>query len=321
MTDTVSAATGAFRAAQTGPAGADGDLLHSGNAGFIIHRAGQLDHAYRTEGRAFAADLVEHLNKVMAGTATVLVHEEVLGAVDRLHWLIHMKKPDDYRRFLEIADHDRSFKEITEADRLTQRQGGNWERMFVEGSFRERVYVPQHGLDDHDADHDTGYDAAHGGHDGAHHDHDHDADATTFVPPARHQTGLPDSRLRSSADSGLTVIRTAQTFYRFRNEAREFAFAWSSEVNRALGGELTVYLYEETFGQQDRIHWMIHLDNLDVYRKLTELSRTDADYRALFGREFVPAHKGGGGWEQTFVPASIHDTVLTPLHGGAPIGF
>lgn len=308
MTDAASGARSAFLPARTGPLGSDSGLLHTGNAGFIIHRAGQLNHAFRAQGREFATDLVGHLNKVVEGVATIVVHEEILGTADRLHWLIHMKQPNDYSRFLEIADHDRSFKEITEADRIAAAEGaGNWERMFVEGSFQERVYVPQHGLDEHDDDHDD-------------HDDHHEA-SDTFVPPARHQTGLPEERMRSSVDSGLTILRTAQTAFKFRTEAREFAFAWAKEVNRALGGEATVYLYEETFGQQDRIHWMIHLDSFDTYRKLVELSRHDADYQALFSRQFVPDYKGGGGWEQTFVSPTIQDVVLTPLHAGTPSWF
>ncbi|THA24105.1 hypothetical protein E4198_04560 [Streptomyces sp. RKND-216] len=276
-------------------------LLHSGNAGLIIHRAGQLRHEFRAEGRAFASDLVSYLNKPVAGVATIMVFEEILGDVDRLHWLIHMKMPNDYRRFLHVADHDASFKEITEGDRLPQRDGGNWERMYVEGSFQERVYVPQHGLD--------------------HHDDEEGEEPETFVPPALHQTGLPVDRLRHSADTGLTILRSAQTKFEFRNEARHFAFEWARHVNRALTGDVTAYLYEETFGQQDRIHWMLHLDNLDSYRRLLELKDSDQEFRAMLGQQFVPARKGGGTWERTFVDAGIRDTVLTPLHSGTVTGF
>ncbi|MFJ8439905.1 DUF6039 family protein [Kitasatospora griseola] len=276
------------------------ELLHSGNAGLIIHRVGQLRHEFRNEGRAFASDLVSALNKPVADVASVLVYEEILGRVDRLHWMIHMRMPNDYSRFLHVADHDKSFKEVTETDRLADRDGGNWERMYVEGSFQERVYVPQHGLS---------------------HDGQDDHAAATFVPPAMHQTGLPADRLRHSADTGLTIIRTAQTKFEFRNEAREFAFEWARHVNRALAGDVTAYLFEETFGQQDRIHWMLHLDSLDSYQRLLELKHKDAAFQKMLTTEFIPARKGGGTWERTFVDAGIHDTVLTPLHSGTPVGF
>ncbi|MER7234246.1 DUF6039 family protein [Streptomyces olivaceus] len=292
---------GMFLSALVGMPDAGDELLHSGNSGLVIHRAGQLRHEFRDEGRAFASDLVSYLNKPVAGVATVLVFEEILGNVDRLHWLIHMKMPNDYRRFLHVADHDDSFKEITESDRLPERDGGNWERMYVEGSFQERVYVPQHGLD--------------------HHSDGSEAPLDTFVPPAVHQTDTPVDQLRHSADTGLTIIRTAQTKFEFRNEARDFAFEWARHVNRALAGEVTAYLYEETFGQQDRIHWMLHLDSLDSYRRLAELKHKDSAFQEMLGKEFIPARKGGGTWERTFVDAGIQDTVLTPLHSGTITGF
>ena len=48
----------------------------------------------------------------------------------------------DYGRLLEMADHDAAFKNIYEGDRLPERGGGNWERMFVQDRARsllERV--------------------------------------------------------------------------------------------------------------------------------------------------------------------------------------
>ncbi|MFD5026620.1 DUF6039 family protein [Streptomyces sp. NPDC058373] len=81
---------------------------------------------------------------------------------------------------------------------------------------------------------------------------------------------------------------------------------------QTLPGHVTSFLYEETFGKQDRIHWLIHLRTLNDYAKVTELSRTDAGYQDLFAKQRVPDYKGGGAWGALFVPGSINDTVLVP---------
>ncbi|SCE73351.1 hypothetical protein GA0070562_2103 [Micromonospora tulbaghiae] len=267
------------------------EILHSGNAGLIIHRVGQVAYEFRDEAREFARSLQQHNNQVLHPYATAFVYEEVFGRQERLHWLIHMRAPNDYGRLLEMVEHDSDFKEIAQGDRLTDRGGGNWERMFGEATFQETVIVPQHGL--------------------THADEDDDLDGL-FAAPAHHQTDQPADRMLHSANACAIVHRRAQVKYEMRKEGRQFAYEWQEHINRALAGEATIFLYEETWGRQDRIHWLIHLRTLDAYRHLMRLAETDDDFRALLDKQFVAPHKGGGTWGRMFVEGSINDTVLVP---------
>jgi hypothetical protein len=274
----------------------DGELLDSGSCGLIIHRTGQLHYEFGPEALAFSADLQGYLNSTLAGSITTLVFQEVFGAKDRLHWLIHLKQPNAYQQILEMVDHDDELQDISTGDRLAEKGGGNWERMFLQGTLRERIIAPQHGLTD-PADYDP---------------------AELFVPPARHQTAQPADVQLTSATAGAIVHRTAEVRYDLRKESRAFAFEWQELVNTALPGLVTSFLYEETFGRQDRIHWLIHLRSLADHARLAGLAEEVPAMAELLAGERVPAGKGGGGWDRLFVPASIHDVVLVPRAAGAP---
>ncbi|MFC8867923.1 DUF6039 family protein [Streptomyces sp. NPDC057148] len=270
-------------------------LMHSGNSGLIVHRSGQLLYDFAAEGRNFSVDLLSYLNDSQAGVISTYLYEEVFGVQDRLHWFINMKSPHNYQRLLEMVDHDAEFQDISLSDRLPEKGHGNWERMFAPGSLQERIICPQHGMS---------------------HPPEGEVDpAELFVEPARYQTSQPPKEQLNSATAGAVVMRTADVHYDLRKEARAFAFDWQEYLNRALSGHVTSFLYEETFGKQDRIHWLIHLRTLDDYGRVVELGRRDAGYQDLFARQRVPDHKGGGAWGGLFVPGSIHDTVLVPyLH-------
>lgn len=276
------------------------EILHSGNCGLIIHRVGQFNLEFRAEGRAFARTLQQHLNRVTHPQATTLLYEEIFGTEDRFHWLVHLRAPNDYLQFIRMADEDADLQEIVESDRLPEKGGGNWERMFVEGSFQEAVMVPQHGL-------------VHAG-DGALRD-------GLFVPPARCQTSLPAEQMLHSANAKFIVHRSGQVRYAFREEGRAFAYEWQDYVNRALAGEVTIFLYEETWGRQDRIHWLIHLRSLDAFGEILAMGGEEADYRAIFSRQRIPASRGGGTWARMFVDGSIEDRVLIPHHEGMGMGW
>ncbi len=278
-----------------------GEALNSATAGLIIHRTGQIRHEFRTEGRQFIGELIGHINAQLPGTATTCVYEEVLGQLDRIHCLIHLKQPNDYRALLHMADHDDRYIDITEADRLDKSGGGNWERMFTEGTFSETVYVPQHGVGDDDG-------------------HDEHDDDDTFVPPAYNQTKVPGNELLHTGNAGLLVIRTGQAKYEFRNEARYFGYEWANRVNEVLRGSVSVYLYEQTFGIQDRIHWLIHFRSLADYQKLQRLASEDAELREILAKPWINAHKGGGGWARCFVDGALIDTPMIPLQPTA-VGF
>ncbi|MDQ2583626.1 DUF6039 family protein [Saccharothrix yanglingensis] len=271
------------------------ELLHTGNSGLIIHRVGQVNYRFRRQARSFARDLQDGTNKALHPYATTLVYEELFGVQDRLHWLIHMKAPNDYGRLLEMVDHDAEYQEIAEADRLSEDGGGNWERMFAEGSFREHIIVPQHGLT---------------------HADDHDVEGL-FAAPAQFQTDQSRDVMLHSGNAGVVLHRTGQVRYALRKQGRKFAFEWGAHLNRELAGRCTVFLYEEQWGTQDRIHWMIHLRTLDDYRAVLEQETGNDELRALLAKQRVPDHAGGGDWGALFLDGSLHDTVLIPHYPGA----
>lgn len=302
-TDARPAASGRVRTAQEQTALPPEKLLHSGNAGLIIYRVGQLHYEFAKEGRGFSVDLLNYLNEHQAGVATTFCYEEMFGVKDRMNWFIHMRSPNEYRKLLEMVDHDEKFQDISIVDRLPEKGHGNWERIFVEGSLHERILVPQHGLNqNHDED-----------------DHD-DEDAENFVPPARNQTVQPFDEQFNSANAGAIVVRSAHVKYEYRNEGRLFAFDWQEYVNREMRGAATVLLYEETWGRQDRIYWLIHLRELGDYQTLTEIDRGPDMDRQIFAKPRVHESKGGGSWDKLFVPNSIQDRLLLPAAPSAPTG-
>lgn len=269
-------------------------LLHSGNAGMIVYRVGQLEYEFAREGRGFSVDLLKYVNENQVGVATTFAYEEVFGTRDRMHWLIHMRSPNEYGKLLEMVDHDEEFQDISIVDRLPERGHGNWERMFVPGSFQERILVPQHGLHlNHDEETD-------------------DQESSNFAPSARNQSTQPFDQQVDSANAGAIVVREADVKYEYRKEGRLFGFDWQEHVNRELAGRVTVLLYEETFGRQDHIYWLIHLRSLEDWGALAELERTERIQKEIYAKPRLHATKGGGTWDQLFVPTSIRDTLLMP---------
>ncbi|WP_433498387.1 DUF6039 family protein [Sphaerimonospora sp. CA-214678] len=265
-------------------------LITSADAGFLIHRCGQLRQEFRTEGLAFAAEMGKLINPTQIGYVSVFLYEELLGTHNQVHWLVHLKQPNDYRRLLDMVDHDAKWRAAADMDRLPAKGGGGWDRLFVEGSIRETIICPQHGL----------------GH-GDHHQ------TETFQPAARFQTTVPADRLLHSGNSALTVHRVLHARYAVREEARLFAYEWASRVNIALEGIATAFLYEEMWGRQDRLHILIHLSSLDAYRQVMEVAEHDPGIRELQARQWVPGFKGGGGWERLFTDGTIADTVWSPV--------
>jgi len=270
-------------------------LLNSADAGFLIHRVGQLKNEFREEGMSFSADLVDLINNAQVGYVSIFAFEELFGTQSRLHWLLHLKEPSDYRRMLDMVDHSQKWAEVSADDRLPTKGGGNWERMFVEGSMTETIICPQHGL--------------------SHHDEDDDHPLDTFQPPARYQSRLAPEQLLHSVNTPLTVHRRLQVRYALREEARKFWFDWAGYVSEAMVGRATAFLYEEMWGQQDRLHLLIHLASPDAYHELMALQESDPELRRLMASQVVADSKGGGGWHRTVLDGTMTDTLWAPLHG------
>lgn len=272
------------------------ELLNSAGAGFLIHRVGQLRNEFREEGLSFSADLVDLINKAQVGYVSIFAFEELFGTRNRLHWLLHLKQPNDYQRMLDMVDHSKKWEEVSTGDRLPTKGGGNWERMFVEGSMSETIICPQHGLSHHE---------------GA----EEDEPLDTFQPPAQYQSRLAPDKLLHSVNSALTVHRRLQVRYAMREEARKFWFDWAGHVSEAMAGRATAFLYEEMWGQQDRLHLLIHLSSMDAYHELMALDETDPELRRLLTSPAVGPAKGGGNWHETVLDGSMTDTLWAPLQG------
>ena len=274
------------------------EWLHSGNSGLIIHRVGQTRYGFHSEAREFAWALRDYTNRAVGEYVTTLTYEEIFGTQGHLHWLIHMKSPNDFGRILKMVDHDNTFREVAETDRLPSQGGGSWERLFAESSFKETVIVPQHGLDqlmdkkglNPDSEESDGL----------------------FASPAQHQTSVAADQLLHSGNAGAIIHRKGQIKYEFRREGRAFAFEWQDYFNRSMPGKVTSFLYEEGWGSQDRIHLLIHLKDLDQYKEIMKRENQDPDCRAIFTKERIPAYKGGGTWGKMFVEGTLQDTVLVP---------
>jgi Family of unknown function (DUF6039) len=265
--------------------------LNSGSCGLLLHRVGQFNYGFAREGRQYSRDLVGYMNGKVGGTISTFFYDEVFGVRDRVHWLVHLKAPNDYRALLRMVDDDDEFRDISLVDRLPEKGHGNWERMFVEGSMVEQVLLPQHGL---------------------HYHHEDAIDPALYVPAARNQTSQSLDTQLNSANAGAVVLRTADVTYKFREEGRLFAFDWQEAVNVAFPGRVTSLLFEQNFGRQDRIHWLIHLRGLEDYQLLREFDESEDTMSSIFAKQRIHESKGGGTWDELFVPASIHDVVMVP---------
>jgi len=277
-------------------------LLNSASAGLVIHRVGQLKYGFRKEGIDFSLDVVRLINTAQLGYVSLFLYEELCGVFNRFHWLIHMKRPDDYRRLLDMVDHDEQMHQVSLADRLPGKGGGNWEKMFVEGSMAESVLVPQHGLFG------SGQKDGHG---------DGEEQAATFQPPASTQTSQPAGLLLHSANSAVTVHRSVRVKYQFRNEARHAALDWAEQVNDALAGQATVFLYEETWGLQDRIHLLMHLRSPGTYFQLMRETGLGEGPRWVL----APGRGRGGtaAGHCTVIEGTLADTLLVPYQPAAAL--
>ncbi|MDR6502206.1 hypothetical protein J2785_005386 [Burkholderia ambifaria] len=271
--------------------------MHSLNAGMVIHREAQVHYDYLSEARAFAIQLQNYMNMKLSPDAVTLVYEEVFGSHGKMHWLVHMKTPSDYGRLLDLVDHDKAFQDIYQEDRLPERGGGNWERIFVQGSFREHVIVPQHGFAREAMD---------------------ELDPRSFLPPARHQIAEANAPFLHSGNCGVLVFRSLQARYESRDLARFYLSEWQTVVNARLGGSATVAQFEEMWGTQDRLHLLIHFRDLDACHALRQLEATDAALRELMGKPRVNLRGERAAWGGLFETGSMRDVVMLAVEPNRP---
>ncbi|RKT17063.1 hypothetical protein BX285_1427 [Streptomyces sp. 1114.5] len=120
-------------------------ILHSGNAGIVMHRTGQMASEYRSEARQFGRVVAESINKNLPGECTVFVYEEAFGQADQLHWLIHLKDINTYMRLLELHVRDEEVRDIYFRDWIpAEKGGGTWAGLFLDGTMSDVALTPLH---------------------------------------------------------------------------------------------------------------------------------------------------------------------------------
>ena len=281
------------------------DLLNSGNAGVIVERTAQLKNGFHAEGRKFARMMAEMVTAKQVGVASVYVYEETFGTKDKLHWLIHLKSLDAYEAMVHMGTAAEEYRE--NVAKPGPAEGAAWEQMFVDGSMRETVLMPQFwGMYGTKVDGERERSTAQYTQQGP----------ITALPGAREQVPLPSEQILHSGNCGVLLHRTAVLDYDFRSEGRTFAREAAESINENLPGEATVFVYEEAFGTADRIHWFIHLQSLATYYKVLSLHVKDEKVRDLYFQQRIDPERGGGTWARMFLPASMEDVALTPHHWG-----
>lgn len=133
---------------------------------------------------------------------------------------------------------------------------------------------------------------------------------------ARQQTSLSADEILHSGNCGVVVERVGQLKPEFRSEGRMFARELAEYLNHKYAGIITVFLYEETFGTVDRIHWLMHLKSLESYETLVEMGVSDQGWRDIIMRNRIADDRGGGTWERMFEVGSLTETVLIPQSFG-----
>lgn len=178
-------------------------ILHSGNAGVIVERVGQLRAEFRSEARQFARELSEYLNTNYAGIISVFVYEETFGTKDRLHWLMHLKSLHAYETLIRMGSQDAGWRDIIMRQRIEpERGGGTWDRMFLDGALHETVLIPSaFGM----------YGTSEATPDSVNTD---EGAATFVVPTAQLQTDVPIGEQLNSATCGILMHRTGEAALR-----------------------------------------------------------------------------------------------------------
>lgn len=141
--------------------------------------------------------------------------------------------------------------------------------------------------------------------------------ATTFtIPTAQNQTSLAPDQILHSANSGVIVERVGQLRAQFRSEGRQFGRELAEYLNTNYAGIVSVFVFEETFGTKDRLHWLLHLKSFDAYETLIQMGSQDPGWRDIIMRNRIPEERGGGTWDRMFLDGALRETVLLPSSFG-----
>ncbi|MFE3626517.1 DUF6039 family protein [Streptomyces goshikiensis] len=276
--------------------------LDTATAGAVLWRTAQIRAGHGPRAREATRALAEDFNREYEGVATALSFEDGFGTRGRLHWLIHLRSLQDYTALTQRGA-DRGSGVFGRA----AGQDDGWEELFEAGSVRETVLLPhrwgifgtateammQQGIDPIEAV---------------------DGRSRFQLLPAAEQTSLPVESLLTSASAGLLMHRTAQVHYAYRAEARVLARTLAETYNLNAKGRTSVLMFEEAFGQMDRIHFFIHMADIEAYQELMALdaSPDPTAPRASYIQDWISPERGGGTWDKIVMQDSTRDGLLVP---------
>ncbi|MFJ3932796.1 DUF6039 family protein [Streptomyces sp. NPDC090029] len=276
--------------------------LDTASAEVVLWRTAQIRAGHGPRARAATRALTESFNEQHEGVATALSYEDAFGTRGRLHWLVHLRSMSDYTALTQRGA-DRGSGVLG----LAAGEDDGWEELFEAGSVRETVLLPHRwGIFG------TATEAM------------MKADINPVeevngrgrfrLLPAARQTSLPVESLVTSASSGLLMHRTAQAAHGYRAEARVLARTLAETYNLNAEGRTTVLLFEEAFGQMDRLHFFIHMADVEAYQELMALDASPDPHapRASYIQEWISPERGGGTWDKIILQGTTRDSLLAP---------
>lgn len=138
------------------------------------------------------------------------------------------------------------------------------------------------------------------------------------LPAAQERFDVPAEQLMNSLNSGAIIVRTAQVKNKYRAEGRAFAQGLADIVTKEMLGMATSAVYEEPFGIQDRLTWLVHLRQLDDFNEIAASCSTEEAFTHLQQATRVGGLDSEVTWEEMFVDGSFHDRLIVPY---VPGGF
>lgn len=118
--------------------------LNTATAGAILMRTADVRYEYREEGRMYLAHWQHFVNERLAGKVTATLYEQTWGQQDHLFQLIHLRSADEYHELAELERGKEMRAEVFGRRRLHESKGGGtWDRLFLPGSMRDTLLLPQ----------------------------------------------------------------------------------------------------------------------------------------------------------------------------------
>jgi hypothetical protein len=124
---------------------------------------------------------------------------------------------------------------------------------------------------------------------------------SAFRPAATalHQAGGSGAESLQSASASVVIERVATVAAGMADRAGEYTRRIVESVNRKAAGTASAFVYDEAFGEVDRVHLLVHLKSM-------------SDYEEVLAQAGMSVQQ----WSSAFVPGSTRDTVLLPQFWG-----